>query len=376
VPGVADVVRRHGAAYLTRYGDRILQSHRKALSDIASCRTAAMGGHLWECPRCHRVEFRYHSCRNRACPKCHGRQTARWLEERRGELLAVPYFHVVFTVPDGLRRVIRSHQEALLGALMRAAAEALRELAAATRYLGGDIGMLAVLHTWTRTLEYHPHVHILVPGVAVGRDGEVRLARRSYLVPVRALSRLFMGKFFTLARKALPRHVELPYVRARRWVVYAKPTVSGADSTLQYLARYVFRQAITDRRIISDEGGIVAFRYRHDGTSRWRTMALPAEEFLRRFLQHVLPRGINKVRYYGLWHPARRQQLRSLQLLLGTGPSPDATSRSPTHGDEPYQPTCPHCGCDRMVRIGSLPHVPHVFAATTRAPPCHSSAVA
>jgi hypothetical protein len=259
---------------------------------------------------------------------------------------------------------------------MRAAAEALRELAAGTRYLRGDIGMLAVLHTWTRTLEYHPHVRILVPGVAVGPDGQVRLARSSYLVPVRALSRLFRGKFFALARKALPRHVELPYVRARRWVVYAKPTVSGADSTLQYLARYVFRQAITDRRIVSDEGGIVNFRYRHDGTSTWRTMALPAEEFLRRFLQHVLPRGINKVRYYGLWHPARRLQLRSLQLLLGAGPSScDSKSQRPTEDDQPYRPTCPRCRCDQMVRVGSLPRTPHVFAATTRAPPCHSPAV-
>ena len=201
MPEVADILRRHGAQYLKRHGSRVLPSHRRAIRAILACRTAAMGGELYGCPDCDDFVYRYHSCRHRACPKCHSQQTRNWLEARRKELIDVPYFHIVFTVPSQLRRLIRSNQRILYAVLMRAAFHALQELAWDPKFLGGRIGALCVLHTWTRTLGHHPHVHILVPAVGLDRDGRACAARQSFLVPTRALSKIFAAKFIAMARK-------------------------------------------------------------------------------------------------------------------------------------------------------------------------------
>lgn len=363
MPELADIVHRYGGAYRARFGEAILPSHRRALSDIAACRTEALGGQVFRCDTCGREEYAYHSCRNRHCPKCHTRDIKTWLVKRRAELLAVPYFHVVFTVPAQLHDLMRRQQRLLYGLLMKAAASALIKLTADPHYVGGLIGVLAVLHTWTRTLTYHPHVHCLVPAGGLSPDGNWLPARLSYLVPVRALSKIFRGIFRDLVRKHLP-HAPIPRTVWRKpWCVYCKPSVAGVDNVLTYLARYVHRIAITNRRILSIDGGHVTFRYQDARDQRWATLTLPSQEFLRCFLQHVLPDGFHKVRYYGLWAPANRHRLRHCQSLLGpvTPPAENPVSEPPIDwplGDaaEPRRGrTCRHCRKGILVCVGSIP---------------------
>lgn len=295
---VAAVVRQFGSAYVARFGATMPAGHRRALEDVAACRTLAMGGHVMQCDTCGHEHYVYHSCRNRSCPSCHGVSTRAWLTVRETELLPAPYFHVVFTLPAALRAIVRTHQRVLLPVLMQTAAALLQALAADPHYLGGTVGLLAVLHTWTRTLMYHPHVHCLVPGGALAGDGVTwHRARGHYLVPVRALSVGFRARFLRRLKRVLPQVVIPSVVWTTPWVVYAKPTVQGADRVLRYLARYVHRAAITDARIVRVDAATVTFRYQH--ARAWRSMTLPGDEFLRRFLQHVLPRGLHKVRYNG-----------------------------------------------------------------------------
>lgn len=365
---VADVLRRYGGAYLDRFGDAVPQRHRRAIQDLIDCRTSALGGHIYACDQCGHRHFSYHSCRNRHCPKCHGHDVQAWLEARRTELLPVPYFHVVFTLPQALRRIVRAHPKPLYGILMKAAAEALMKLAADPRYVGGKIGILAVLHTWTRTLEYHPHVHCLVPGGGLSPDGAWIPSRPDFLVPVKALSKIFRGVFADRVRRRCP-DITLPKsIWNQDWVVYVKAAVRGADRVLDYLARYVHRVAITNSRIVSIDDGQVVFRYRRVGNATWKTMALDAHEFIRRFLQHVLPAGVHKVRYYGLWAPSNRKRLRRIQDELAKdepGPAEQETLEpsEPTRRSHPLEgEACPHCGEGVLVWLGAIPRWP-------RAPP-------
>ncbi|MHC4481626.1 MAG: IS91 family transposase [Planctomycetota bacterium] len=368
MPEVADIFRLHGARYLDRFGQTILPSHRRALRDLRNCRTAALGGKLFACDHCGREHYVYHSCRNRACPKCHGKDTEAWLAARRQELLPVPYFHVVFTLPDALRELARQHQKTVYPILMKAAARALMKLADDPRYVDGLVGVLAVLHTWGRTLAYHPHVHCLVPGGGLTHDGQWRPARKNYLVPVRALSPIFRGMFLDLLAKALP-EVAIPHaVRRQAWVVYCKPTVQGAENVLTYLGRYVHRIAITDRRILKIDDGQVTFRYQKAQDREWRTMTLPAEEFIRRFLQHVLPAGVHKVRYYGLWAPSNKAKLLEIRQRLtardASGQTPPVVDSgdAPSVRTESQPPRCPFCQRGALL---FLRHIP----ALQRSPP-------
>lgn len=364
---VADILRRYGGAYLKTFGNAMLPSHRRAFQDILNCRTPALGGQVYSCNCCGHHVYAYHSCRNRSCPKCHGRDTEAWLEARRKELLPVPYFHVVFTIPKELRRIVRQHQKPLYGILMKAAAGALIKLAADPHYVGGLVGVMTILHTWTRTLVYHPHVHCLVPAGGVCANQHWLPARKDYLVPVKALSKIFRGIFTELVAGKLP-DLELPTsLRNVDWVVYCKPSVQGVDAILNYLGRYVHRVAITNSRILSLDDGKVTFRYRSAGDATWKMMTLEPNEFIRRFLQHVLPRGVHKVRYYGLWAPSNRRLLQQVQLVLatdGSEPSPDERScrieNTPT--SRPEGETCPHCGKGVLVYMGRLPR-------NRRAPP-------
>ena len=360
---VATAVREFGPAYAARFGAAMPAGHRRALEDLAACRTAAMGGHVTQCDACGVEHFVYHSCRHRQCPTCHGASTRAWTAARETELLPVPYFHVVFTLPAELRAIVRSHQRVLLGALMQTAAEALQALAADAHYLGGTVGILAVLHTWTRTLVYHPHVHCLVPGGALAADGTWRQARGHYLVPVRALSVGFRARFLFRCKRLLPDVVIPASVWKKPWVVYAKPTVQGADRVLRYLARYVHRAAITDARIVRVDATTVTFRY-VDATARgWRTMTLRGDEFLRRFLQHVLPRGFHKVRYYGFWRPQAAATRVQLQQQLAPVPSRtplarDASASTPISS----APRCPACGLGHVYRTRRLLRASHALA--------------
>lgn len=340
---LADVVRRHGPAYLALHRGAILPSHARALTAITHCRTPALGAHLGVCARCEHRHLLFHSCRNRACARCGYDATERWLAHQRDLLLPVPYFHVVFTLPQQLRSIVRSHQRVLIGVLFKAAYAAIEALCGAERHLGGEVGALAVLHTWSRTLVYHPHVHMLVPGGALAHDGTwrpVRGRKRRYLVPVKALAKLFAGKFLAMARRALP-GVHIPSLpMGTRWVVYAKPAVQGANDVLRYLGRYVHRTAIAEGSLLACTDETVTFRYRHSQTGERKTMTLPPHEFLRRFLQHVLPRGLHRVRAYGLLHPTRRSILRRLQLLLQPARAPQPPE------DDRVKPRfqCPGCG--------------------------------
>ena len=362
---LAEVFSRYGPAYLQEYGPAILPSHRRAIADILRCRTAALGGQVFGCPRCGYTHYVYHSCRNRSCPQCHGQQTQAWREQRRQELLAVPYFHVVFTVPDALHDALRSNQTRLYGALMQAAGQSLVELAADPHYVGGTVGLLAVLHTWGRTLTYHPHVHCLVTGGGLDpKTQEWRAARPDYLVPVKALSLLFRRRFRERLGPILGT-LKIPACVWRiPWVVHCEPVAGGPERVLNYLAGYVYRIAISDQRILSAENGQVAFRYQDTRDHQFKIMTLAAHEFIRRYLQHVLPRGFHKVRYYGLWAPGHHALRQRLQLLLGPASPSDAPSAEPSQitslklfvgVDLPVvSHICPQCQQAALVWIGRL----------------------
>jgi DNA-directed RNA polymerase subunit RPC12/RpoP len=355
--GLAEIVRRHGPAYVERYGASLLPSHVHALQAILHCRTPVMGGHVAECAQCGAEHLLFHSCRHRACPRCGHDATARWVAEQRELLLPVSYFHVVFTLPAELRRLVRSHQKPLLSVLFQAAFESLSRLCADPRFLGGQIGALAVLHTWTRTLEWHPHIHLLVPGGALAPDGRTwRPAprrRKRFLVPVKALAQHFRGRFLHLARRALP-HVQFPEIPwGKRWVVFAKPVVHGPEKVLDYLGRYVHRTALSDKALVDCNDRTVTFAYRHSSDSQRRTMTLPAHEFLRRFLQHVPPKGFHRIRAFGVLHAAHRSTLRQLQLLLASReqPAPEVVALSAW---SPRGLRCPQCGQRSLVLVRRL----------------------
>lgn len=352
---LADVIRQHGPGYMERHGASMLPSHLRALKAILRCRTPEMGGHLARCPRCESEHLLYHSCHHRACPQCGHDATTRWLARQRELLLPVPYFHVVFTLPAELRRLVRSHQTTLLPTLFRAAFTSLARLCADPHFLGGRIGALAVLHTWTRTLEWHPHVHMLVPGGALAPDGRTWIAapprRTRYLVPVKALAESFRGRFLHLARRALPGVAFPPIPWDKPWIVFAKPVVQGAEKVLEYLGRYVHKTALSDQAIVANDDRTVTFRYQDSQDHRRKTMTLPADEFLRRFLQHVPPRGLHRVRAFGLLHPAHRDSLRQLQLLL----APRQRTATPTPERPPrLRLPCPRCRQASLVLLRRL----------------------
>ena len=362
---VADILRRYGQSYLDACGSAVPLRHRRVIQALVACRTAQLGGHLYACDHCGHQQYAYHSCRNRHCPKCHGNDMETWLGQRHSELLPAPYFHLVFTLPQVLRRMVRRHPHVLYSIIMQSAAEALQKLAMDPRYVGGRIGILAVLHTWSRTLEYHPHVHCLVPGGGVDQDGRWVAARKDYLVPVRALSRLFRGIFLSRARLALPDEVWPASLWKQEWVVFAKPTLRRPDAVLNYLGRYVHRVAIANSRLLAIDDGRVVFRYRRAGDPQSRTMTLPAHEFIRRFLQHVLPDGFHKVRYYGLWAPSQRHNLRRLQNDLrqqdDIEPGESSRNEPPDENRQPESSTCkgplrcPECQKGHLQWVAEIP---------------------
>src|SRR5512140_2266478 len=376
---LADVVRRFGPQYISHYGSGMMPSHRKALADIAACCTAELGGRLYRCDDCGDAFWHYHCCRNRACPKCHGTQTRQWLQERQAELLPCGYFHATVTVPPELHATLRLRQKAMYGLLMQVAAAAVKELCAQKRHLGALPGLLAVLHTWNGRLGYHPHVHLLITAGGITPDGQHwEPARGEFLVPVALLSRKVAALFREALKAALPEvFAAVPgKVWQREWVSFCKHYGHGNDAVLTYLSRYVFRTAISNARILGMDQTHVTFRWKDRGAHAWRVERLPGVEFLRRFLQHVLPRGFHKVRYYGLWHPSKRDQSNRAWLLLilatpaDTAPPLRISSLSEAVSEltEPADravdeaadhdaalPRCPHCGSCRTRFLGEYP---------------------
>jgi hypothetical protein len=290
---IADVFRRFAADYVSAHGASMLPSHRRAIEDILDCRTAALGGQVWRCDTCNTEMFSYHSCGNRSCPKCHTAQTREWLEHRQAELLPVPYFHITVTVPAELREVLRANQRDGCGVLMQASAAAIIELARDPRYVGGTVGVLAVLHTWTQQLNLHPHVHCLVSGGGISEDGNTwHPARRKFLVPIKALAQLVRGKFRALLKRKCPDLVIPEAVWQRPWILHVTAWGKGEQAVLDYLARYVFRIALTNpslacslARIVDLDDETVTIQYKDRKTGQARTCRLSGEEFMRRFLR-------------------------------------------------------------------------------------------
>ena len=351
---LADIFRTYGPAYRAKFGTKMPPQHLRAMRAIERCRTPVLGGHLYVCPDCGEMLYRYHSCRNRHCPKCQHENAQRWLEQQYELQLPVPYFMLTFTLPSQLRSFARSHQKLVYDALFRASAEAAHQLAQDPRFVGGTLGLVGVLHTWARDLSYHPHVHYLVPAGGLADDGQTWLpARKNFLLPVKALSQLFRAK----VRDALSQadgFADIPAdVWGQDWVVHCKPVGDGRTA-LKYLAPYIFRVALSNRRIVKVENNQVTFRYKsNSGQTKFCT--LPVEKFIHRFLQHVLPKSFVKVRYYGLFSPTCRQKLEPLRAQLAAQSAVATPStlddKATTPSDTPQPSTtnsqmvrCPACG--------------------------------
>ncbi len=314
---LADIVRAAGPAYVHTHAGHLLPSQRRALKDIARCRTAALGGSLYQCDDCGALAYRYHSCRNRHCPKCQDDRAQRWLARVQQRLLPCDHYLLTVTLPHQLRAGARAHQRIVYAALLRDAAAAVQTLADDRAWVGGTVGILAVLHTWSRTLEYHPHVHLLVSAGGLAADGSawLRPAHPRFLLPGYAVSPIFRAKIRrTLTRAGVDGEVDARVWR-RRWTVHVQQIGTGAQAAL-YLSRYVYRVALTNPRLQRFAQGRVTFRYTHARTHESRAVTLPVDRFLTRFLQHTLPRGLTKIRWYGLLSPGRRGALERARALL------------------------------------------------------------
>lgn len=352
---VADIFRLHGESFRAQHDLEPWQL--KAMADIEHCRTAYFGGHLERCDRCGHEHYSYHSCRNRHCPKCHGEQTQAWLEKQQARLLPVPYYLLTFTLPASLRAVARSHPREIYNLLIKAAVASLQKLAHDPQWVGGALPILAVLHTWTRALLFHPHVHLLVPAGGISPEGTwVNAHHPNFLVPGYALSEIFRAKIKAGLKKLGWLDSNCP-CWIQKWVVNCRQAGTG-EKVLGYLARYVFRIAIANSRLEKIEAGEVTFRYRDNKTQELRHLTLPAEEFMERFLQHVLPKGFVKVRTYGLWSAAQQELLAKTQAQLAAVSSDqrpalaEPESVASIAAAEPI--LCPKCKLGHMVFIREI----------------------
>ena len=372
---VADIFRAHGPAWRRAQAGHLSLGQLKVMSAIERCRTAALGGHVARCEKCDHIHIAYNSCRNRHCPKCQGAAAKAWLAEREAELLPVPYCHVVFTLPAPIADIAYQNKAQIYAILFKATAETLLTIAADPKHLGARIGLTAVLHTWGSALTHHPHIHCVVPGGGLSLDGERWVScRPGFFLPVRVLSRLFRrlfleqlaaahaaGRlhFFGAHAPLAERHAFAAYLAPLRkieWVVYAKRPFAGPQAVLAYLSRYTHRVAIANSRLIAFDDNGVTFRwkdYRAKGRERQKVMTLASDEFIRRFLIHVLPSGFHRIRHYGLFaNGGRAENLARARDLLGVPAPQDEPDDADASADEP--PTsllpCPCCG-GRMIII-------------------------
>jgi Putative transposase/Transposase zinc-binding domain len=379
---LADIFRRHGPAWRQANAGHVSRDQLKVMSAIESCRTAALGGHVARCEKCAYTTIAYNSCRNRHCPKCQGAAAKEWLAEREAELLPVPYFHVVFTLPAAIADIAYQNKAAIYDILFKASAETVLTIAADPKHLGARVGTTSVLHTWGSALTHHPHVHMIVAGGGISLDGQRWVScRPGFFVPVRVLSRLFRRLFLKklTAAHAASRlnffgdHTHLgdaqafaaylAPLRKAAWVVYAKRPFGGPEAVLAYLSRYTHRVAIANSRLIAFDHKGVTFKwkdYRIEGRDRYRVMTLAVDEFIRRFLIHILPPGFHRIRHYGLLASATRVEniARARELLNAPAPqtpADDAEANEPPSLAHP----CPCCGGHMFIietfRPGSTP---------------------
>lgn len=385
---VADIFRKHGPAWRRANAGHISLSQLKVMSAIEACRTEALGGHVAACTKCSHQHIAYNSCKNRHCPKCQGPAARDWMAARAEDLLPVEYFHVVFTLPAEIARIALWNKRAIYGLLFRASAETVTTIAADPKRLGARVGMTSVLHTWGSALTHHPHIHMIVPGGGLSRDGNQWVAcKPGFFLHVRVLSRLFR-RLFIEGLMALHRSGDLAFYsdlkglaetgafanwlapfRKIEWVVYAKPPFGGPEAVLAYLSRYTHRVAISNQRLFSADANTVAFRwkdYRIKSGDRQKVMRLTTDEFIRRFLMHVLPDGFHRIRHYGLLASAQRKtNIAKVRALIGASPS----EQEPPSEDDPTPFTlrepCPCCGGTMLIietfKRGQVPR--------SRAPP-------
>jgi hypothetical protein len=369
---VADIFRSHGPAYRAREAGHLSLGQLRVMSAIEACRTAALGGHVMRCADCAHIDIAYNSCRNRHCPKCQAAAAYDWLEARRGELLPVPYYHVVFTMPAPIADIAYTNKAVIYDALFKAASETLLRIAADPKHLGAKIGVTMVLHSWGSALTHHPHVHCIVPGGGISPDGQRWIScKLGFFLPVRVLSRLFRrlmcqrlaaahakGALQFFGENAALKDADafrefLRPLRRMEWVVYAKRPFAGPDQVLSYLARYTHRVAIANSRLVAFDGERVSFKwkdYRREGQARYGLLTLNTHEFIRRFLLHVLPDGFHRIRHYGLFaNSDRGENLAKARALLA-----DTAHAAPTQSTAPAEPTtpmpCPCCG-GRMILV-------------------------
>jgi Putative transposase/Transposase zinc-binding domain len=390
---VADIFRDHGAAWRTATAGHVSLGQLTVMAAIERCRTAALGGHVARCEDCSHTTIAYNSCRNRHCPKCQGAAAKEWLAAREAELLPVPYFHVVFTLPAAVADLAYQNKAVIYDLLFKASAETLITIAADPKHLGARIGITSVLHTWGSAMTHHPHVHMIVPGGGFSADGRSWIScKPNFLLPVRVLSKLFRRVFL---QKLVAAHdagrltffgdhsalsgaaafaAYLAPLRKTKWFVYSKRPFAGPEAVLAYLSRYTHRVAISNRRLIAADSQGVTFTYkdyRIDGRDRYKTMTLEPHEFIRRFLLHVLPKGLHRIRHYGLFANAERQQniaqARELLAVPGAKPDGDDATGAKAGVSKPRADACPCCG-GRMVIIETF--------ARGAAPPYRPSAPA
>ena len=381
---VADILRRYGATYRDEHETSLSPAQRRVMQAITACRTAALGGHVEACDSCEHQRIAYNSCRNRHCPKCQSLARAQWIEHRQEELLDTQYFHVVFTLPEEVAAIAYQNKTVVYNLLFAATAETLRTIAADPRHLGAEIGFFAVLHTWGQNLTHHPHLHCVVPGGGLCTGGQRWIAcRPGFFLPVRVLSRFFRRRFLELLEQAFDggeleffaalqdlreRNTFQRYLeplRDKEWVVYAKAPFAGPEQVLDYVGRYTHRVAISNNRLLNIEDGKVSFRwkdYRDD--SAQKIMTLEADEFIRRFLLHVLPQGLQRIRYYGLMgNRHREEKLAKCRQLLDMAPKmpADTDVEAPSDYRDRYQALtgvslhqCPICRVGRMLAVGQI----------------------
>jgi hypothetical protein len=378
---VADVIRLHGPAFVAAQGASLTKAQHVTLIKIAACRTILLGGHVYRCDTCGEERIAYNSCRDRHCPSCLAHRSADWLRARMKELLPVPYFHVVFTVPESVAELALGNKRIVYGILFRAAAATLIEVARNPKRLGAKIGFLSVLHTWSQTLVHHPHVHCVIPGGGLSDDETSWISSRpKFFLPVRVLSRVFRGKFTHALRRAAQRgklhfngataHLAdherfdawLRSLKKVDWVVYSKRPFGSPQRVLKYLAAYTHRVAISNRRILSVDDRNVTFKYRDRKAGSPRTMTLAGPEFLRRFLLHLLPRGFTRIRYFGFMaNRVRKKNLARCREILGEIEIDDS-DLEPTYDTDELAEShpCPACSIGQLVPILEIPRPTHL----------------
>ena len=360
MPEVQDILNQYGEAYLQNH--HLSSVQYKAMNAIRNCRTSWLGGHMDKCPECGYERPSYNSCRNRNCPKCQTFAKERWIDAQKTDLLNIGYFHVVFTVPQELNMLIYRNQHDCYNLLFRCAAESLKELAGDGKYLGAAIGVTAVLHTWGQNLCFNPHIHCIVPSGGLTTLGKWQTSRKKFFLPVKVVSRKFRGKFLALLKLQIPDLDQnlLNLCYHKEWVVYCKPPFKDAACVVEYLGRYTHRVAISNNRILNIENSAVTFKWRdYRDCSRYKIMTLEADEFIRRFLMHVLPTGFTKIRHYGfLSSRGKQKKLSSCKIQTGTrliskGKLSAEQLIQKLIGRKPSQ--CPHCGFSGLLRTDLSP---------------------